>query len=495
MAYYLGGAKAPGSDPAFNAQQDVEPYMVQGLLTFDESNQNFRNSSTVGLNQDNTVADGFLSNIESLGNHGILISFGGFTNSAGVGMSLRDTDLKDPELRWQMQNIAVYDIANQKWYSQQATGDVPSWRYLGCSVVTSAPDGSSHSIYVFGGWGATNAQKNDGNVYVLSLPSFTWIRVTEDFDQRSRHKCHLMGKHHMLVVGGIRPNNDDIQPEDAVGCDTNPKFSQGLGIFSLNDHNWTANYNPTEGASPYLVNPSIFKVIGGNETGGATKQTPTKGFSSDALRILLGISASSSESANSTTTASSPTIAVISVTSSPSPANTTAAKVSQPISGKAIGGTVVGVAGATFLIAAIVYLILRRRRRSRHPSSVLHTPRISRPPLNRYYTELDATPQPQEMLGGSREENLAKQYASYELMSPAEKRLSRLPNTPIVRVNNESEKSSKGSEHIVSPVDGETYIVQPPNAQTRDMLRGSKPFYTEGILSTRHSSWDRRAGW
>lgn len=47
-----------------------------------------------------------------------------------------------------MDAISVYDIAEKKWYRQAATGDVPRWRYTGCAIAVSAPDQSSHSMYV-----------------------------------------------------------------------------------------------------------------------------------------------------------------------------------------------------------------------------------------------------------------------------------------------------------------------------------------------------------
>lgn len=45
-----------------------------------------------------------------------------------------------------MDKISIYDIANDVWYTQQATGDIPTWRMSGCSVVAAAPDKSSFSM-------------------------------------------------------------------------------------------------------------------------------------------------------------------------------------------------------------------------------------------------------------------------------------------------------------------------------------------------------------
>lgn len=168
-------------------------------------------------------------------------------------------------------NVSVLDIATNQWYQQIATGDIPPWRYAGCSVVVSAPDHSSHSIYVFGGWG-NSAGASDGNVYVLSIPSFRWIRVNEDSTLRTRHQCVLVGRNTMLVVSDIRGQGEIMVPFSAAGCDRTKMFTQGLGIFSLNNHTWSLDYDPSEGSAAYEVHPSISDVIGGDQVGGATAQ-------------------------------------------------------------------------------------------------------------------------------------------------------------------------------------------------------------------------------
>lgn len=45
-----------------------------------------------------------------------------------------------------MEYVSLYDIANQKWYTQQTTGDIPKWRMAGCSVTVAAQDRSSFSM-------------------------------------------------------------------------------------------------------------------------------------------------------------------------------------------------------------------------------------------------------------------------------------------------------------------------------------------------------------
>ena len=179
----------------------------------------------------------------------------------------------------------------------------------------------------------------------------------------------------MLVVGGIKPSFDDPQPLDARGCDTSSKFAQGLGMFSLNNHNWTTKYDPVAGAAPYLVHPSISEVIGGDENGGATLQTPAAGFSQKALSELLG--------------------------ARPEP---NSSDVDQRLDGAGAlpAGAIVGIAigGALFiavLIGAFTYICISRRRRRRRQRQLevrQWPPRISPPishgvpPQMKYYSEL-----------------------------------------------------------------------------------------------------------
>jgi hypothetical protein len=127
-AYYLGGAKTPESDPAFLELPGATPYMVQGLLSFNESSVTFQNKSSSGMNRHGTAAGGFLTLIEPLGEKGVLVTFGGFSNTNGAPMGLGQDDLRDPTLQLRLDIVSIYDIANEVWYQQNATGDIPPWR-------------------------------------------------------------------------------------------------------------------------------------------------------------------------------------------------------------------------------------------------------------------------------------------------------------------------------------------------------------------------------
>ena len=400
VAYYVGGAITPKSSPNFNALPNATPYMVQGMITIVEQTMTVENSSTSALNGDGTAAGGFLALIESLGSRGILVAFGGFTNVPGKPMSLFDDGLIDPSLHWDLGRVSVYDLDKKKWYQQEATGDVPPWRYNGCSVVVSAPDQSSHSIYVFGGWG-NSFGGSDGNVYVLSIPSFRWIRVNEDSNRRFRHHCGMVGNHTMLVVGGVQPNGETLQPTDATGCDTSAMFAQGLGMFSLNNHTWITNYDPSEGLAEYEVHPSIANVIGGQKNGSAVVQSPAGGFSRPELGILLKAHPAPSAPTNACVNASEATCTTAAATTHASYSPNYPFGSKDGLSTGTIAGIILAVLAIALVLSLVLYLLRRRYRRLQSSR-----PAISKPVMqDRRSSEMHAVIMLQELSDGQNHEH------------------------------------------------------------------------------------------
>lgn len=208
----------------------------------------------------------------------------------------------------------------------------------------------------------------------------------------------------MLVVGGGPPNNDDISPQGVVGCDSSSKFAQGLGIFSLNNHTWSTRYDPSEGAAAYKVHPSIFKVIGGNEHGGATLGIPQGGFTQQDLGTLLGVSKNST-STNSTSFTSA----------------STSTSRSTSLSGGAIAGIVIGVILLVAIIGALIFFFMRRRRQQRRLALRDPAVPVIHPGQQKYYSELDAVDAPVEKPGGANDEIMAGKYAAHEMMFTEEK--------------------------------------------------------------------------
>ena len=108
QAYYLGGAIVPKSDAAFLLLPNPQGYLVQGLLEFDTATVEFSNKSSTGVTGDGTIARGFITLIESLGDGGVLIAFGGVVNTPGQAMYSTDPSFQDT--LFQVCNHAPLDI-------------------------------------------------------------------------------------------------------------------------------------------------------------------------------------------------------------------------------------------------------------------------------------------------------------------------------------------------------------------------------------------------
>lgn len=165
-------------------------------------------------------------------------------------------------------------------------------------------------MYMYGGQSLQPAgnQEQYDDMWILSIPSFNWIKVDPDTSKssapypRAGHSCHVWDSQ-MIVVGGYIPKD--------LGCE-----SPGIYAFNLSSLAWSDQFtaltgdkalktfngkegdegNPLaqqanqrgfdhkaglEGSYGYSVPKKVQEVIGGKETGGATLtapvQTPTDG--------------------------------------------------------------------------------------------------------------------------------------------------------------------------------------------------------------------------
>lgn len=168
-----------------------------------------------------------------------------------------------------MTDIDVYDIANKAWYTQSTTGSAPGQLTEGCAVMQPAVDYSSFNIYWYGGYDGLNASAdsawNDA-VWVLSLPSFTWNKVSDARTGKARagHKCVMPYPDQMLVIGGNRP-----QSGNTYNC-----LTEIVQLFNVSSATWLDSYDPTVW-SDYSVPSVVFEAIGGDGSGGATVTKPS----------------------------------------------------------------------------------------------------------------------------------------------------------------------------------------------------------------------------
>lgn len=256
-----------------------------------------------------------------------------------------------------MTEIRFFDIASSTWYRQSAVaaspGDSPPPRVEPCVTVQPAPDSSSFNVYMFGGSAADFEYAALNDVWILSLPSFKWIKVTNTADDnnqipetRTSHSCHIIGNRQMAVIGGGRNIAAHKQ------CTNSTLF-----IFDTSTLSWRANFNPDEEA--YVVPKAITDVIGGDEGGNADpeKNKPSS-WTDAAIPLLFGLEVSP------TTTENSPATNSTSSTTS-EPASTSETSAGSPTPAGAIAGGVVGGIIGLAVLGAIGVLFIRRRRRQR----------------------------------------------------------------------------------------------------------------------------------
>ncbi|KAL8703923.1 MAG: hypothetical protein Q9201_002903 [Fulgogasparrea decipioides] len=224
-------------------------------------------------------ADGGLVYVPGFGADGLLLSIGG---------GIADQNNADNSFS-QMNVIDVYDIATSTWYKQATTGKYPSLRVNPCVVAASAPDGSSTNIYVYGGQNLIpyGQQIQYDDMWILTVPSFTWIEVNTDGQSvppaRVGASCSIWNGQIVVVGGYTGPD---------LGCDS------GFYIFSATDLRWYNNYTALSGTGSkniqnqqisqqkdlqglsgsygYQVPGAVQSVIGGNGNGGATITAPAQ---------------------------------------------------------------------------------------------------------------------------------------------------------------------------------------------------------------------------
>ena len=107
--------------------------------------------------------------------------------------------------------------------------------------------------YMYGGRDASSRYFDE--VWVLSLPSFTWTQVFKGTSPRFAHTCHLVGNRTLLTVGGV---SSIKQKSGHGGCDWETK---GVAVMDLTDVTWGSVYDAH--APAYGVPAGVIATIGG----------------------------------------------------------------------------------------------------------------------------------------------------------------------------------------------------------------------------------------
>ena len=185
-----------------------------------------------------------------------------------------------------MNVIDVYDIASSEWYKQSTSGEPPGLRVNPCAVAASAPDGTSTSVYMYGGQNLIlpDNQTQYGDMWILTIPTFTWIEVDTKGQSvppaRVGHTCNIFDSQ-IVSIGGYNTLG--------LGCDSD----NAVYVFDAANLTWTNNFKALScgdtksntqnqqvsqqedplglsGSYGYQVPVAVQSVIGGGATGGAT---------------------------------------------------------------------------------------------------------------------------------------------------------------------------------------------------------------------------------
>ncbi|KAK6528893.1 hypothetical protein TWF694_004123 [Orbilia ellipsospora] len=205
------------------------------------------------------------------GKLGVLVVLGGVTSADWQAPSAAEYASGDYDIAINksvttgpsfLESVEVYDINDKTWYLQKTTGDLPPTGLAEfCATVATSKDGKTHNIYVYGGYpGQTETLPIPvyDDVYVLSIPAFQWIKVSAGTSNGGRrgHKCVNPLPDQMFIIGGA--------PASSTQC------IDIIRIFNLNNLTFETEYKPST-YEEYKVPAVIASVIGGNESGGATK--------------------------------------------------------------------------------------------------------------------------------------------------------------------------------------------------------------------------------
>ncbi|TPX18930.1 uncharacterized protein E0L32_011408 [Thyridium curvatum] len=268
-AWYFSGMHSPTFEEFFTVgARPAATNVSNTLITLDMTRQGFERWTN------DTLTGGVQGRANPelvwvpVGKQGILVAIGGvvypdFLDTSAKSPNKTGSESESPKF---LSTIDIYDVASKNWYQQETTGGPSTGLTRGCAVVAPAQDNSSFNIYWYGGYsGISGTDPFSDEVWVLSLPSFVWKRISEGKPGHGRagHKCFLPYPDQLMVVGGYPSKSTSNCVDGGI-----------IQFFNLNTNSWQTSYDPATW-SKYEVPEALYKVIGGSKTGAATMTTPT----------------------------------------------------------------------------------------------------------------------------------------------------------------------------------------------------------------------------
>ncbi|KAL5331048.1 hypothetical protein ACEPPN_000577 [Leptodophora sp. 'Broadleaf-Isolate-01'] len=275
MSEYVGGKLS-------NATNNQATY-IGGMIIIDLLTQTARNVSTVTLGAP-SVAGG-LVHTPRFGKteNGTLVAFGGMQSKLGV------EEIPRSQLAFCISLCDTFNEDKVTWFSQLTSGEPPPPSIDFCVLPSpkSAKGNPSHNFYIYGGYDPTQSIMYD-DVYILSLPSFTWTKAYSGTNPRFGHTCHTACKRQMMSVGGSLyasmhavETSGKLPNLSTVTCDQ----KEDVALFDLSALTWGSFFDAY--APQYQVPKSVVDTIGGSGDGGATITQPVGGFDHAAILTMF----------------------------------------------------------------------------------------------------------------------------------------------------------------------------------------------------------------
>ncbi|KAK5746447.1 hypothetical protein LTR17_000827 [Elasticomyces elasticus] len=340
IGFYYGGWQSNATTLGWNGNALAQ----SGLISYDMLKNTWTNTTFI----DNTPrAEGALFYIPA-SDKGMLVYFGGVQknsngNYTGVPMN----------------QIYLYDLGIQRSYTQTTSGATPDMRRRFCGGVSWPDDHSSYNFYLFGGLQPYGEQGvGFGDVWILSIPSFTWTQWYPGLNGSARFptapnehhssSCNVILNSQMLIMGGYFPNSSN------ENCDAKNIWGQHNLNLGNNDVENAAWYQYLPNVTSYQVPSTIVDAIGGSLT------TPAAGWGDADLAVYF--------TRSYIATSRTPTRLIPASTSAPPPATSSSVANHHSSIGPIVGGVIGGVAVFALLLLGI-WICLRRSKKRREAAS------------------------------------------------------------------------------------------------------------------------------